>query len=390
MMKKEALALLGAALLVAGCSSAPKPQQQQLDRASLQGRDQLATRLAKRGELRAALLQRKILQSFGEEDAEAATARRKLEARIEQKLEAALESGAKALAKGNGSQARQHFLTALSLDPANAVAREELQALETGSVRGKRARVIGALRNAERKATRKKAASAAEAAPAKVPLPAKAPAAKDGAAGGGKAPDASRPDASRDGQKQPSRDLANGRQEQPRQNLVDPKFPMERTAYEQQEAPDEQARQGSLQTSEALIERTAYEASIASLENHLTKHPNDEKAYELLAVSHREIGLDLYGSGKLREAFSHLQASRRFSELSGRNANKRVETALAQTKKILADEGFEKGLRAFNEDLDQAIAYWEEVLAYDPQHSKTKLFLYRAYKIKENLQAVKP
>lgn len=370
MMKKEALALVSAALLIAGCSAAPKPAQQ-LDRASMQERNQLAAKLAKRGELRAALLQREILQSFGEEDAAARNARRELEAEIGRKVEAAFESGSRALAKGNGGKARQHFLTVLSLDPGHEGAREQLRALEAGRVRGKRARVIGSLRKPEKRPVAKK----------KPAQPAKAASAKEAA------PSNSKAEASQDSQA-PSRELAKDSRQEPQENLVDSEFPMEQTAYEEPEPADEEARRGSLQDSEALIEKTAYQASIASLESHLTKHPNDERAYELLALSHREVGLGLYGSGKLREAFPHLQASSRFSELSGRSTNDRVASALAQTKKILADQGFEKGLRAFQEDLDQAITYWEEVLAYDPQHSKTKLFLYRAYKIKENLQAV--
>ena len=374
MMKKEALALLGAALLIAGCGTTPKPPTQLLDRKALQDRNQLGAKLARRGELRAALIQRQILQSFGEEDAKSAAARRDLEAKIRRKVEAAFDSGAEALSKGHAGKARQQFLTVLSLDPGHEAAREELRALEAERVRSQRARVIGSLRNTKKAARKRKAAQAAETAPAEAPPP----------PSGSKPPKASRaPQA-------PSQVSASGSQKDLQANLVDPEIAMERTAFEAQETFDEQARQSSIKNLEALIERTAYRTSIEGLETHLARHPEDERAYELLALSHRKIGLDLYGSGQMREAFLHLQESSRFSKLSGRNANERVETALAETKKILADEGFVRGMRAFREDLDQAIALWEEALAYDPQHSQLRLFLYRAYKIKENLRAVKP
>jgi hypothetical protein len=65
-----------------------------------------------------------------------------------------------------------------------------------------------------------------------------------------------------------------------------------------------------------------------------------------------------------------------------------VEAALSDAKSRLAQEAYEKGVRVFRQDVEMAIALWEQTLAYDPGHVKAKSYLDRAYKIQQSLNSL--
>ncbi len=292
-------------------------------------RKKLARQLAKKGDLSAALAQWRVLEQLSPADRSATRERRKLESRIEKKVKAGLSKAKADLAKGRSTQAWKGFLKVLSLDPNHAGALAELRALETRRLRRSRSRIVNSLYQKELEAAKAQAEKAA--------VPTKQPGDTT--------------------EKRQTQDSGNGRTR-------------------------------SLDRSRDLIEKAAFRESITALERHLTAYPQDKDAQGLLSLSHRRLGLELYEDGKLREALLHLKASRTFGMDADAADADRVRWALSDTKRRLAQESYERGLRAFQEDVDQAIVFLQETLAYDPEHAKAQIFLSRARKIKETLGAL--
>ena len=292
-------------------------------------REKLARQLAKKGDLNAALVQWRVLERVGPDSRGAARERRKLESRIEKKVKAAFSKAKADRAKGRSTQAWKGFLRVLSLDPNHAGALAELRAMETRRLRRSRSRVVNSLYQKELEAAKLEARKAA------------APAV------------------------QPSK-----------------------TTKKAQTQDGTNQRSRSLGRSRDLIQKAAFRESITALEQHLTRYPEDRDAQGLLSLSHRRLGLELYEDGKLREALPHLKASRTFGTDADAADADRARRALSETKRRLAQESYEKGLRAFQEDVDQAIVFLQETLAYDPEHAKAQIFLSRARKIKETLGAL--
>lgn len=286
-------------------------------------REKLARQLAKKGDLSGALAQWRVLERVGPNGRSAARERRKLEARIDKKVKATFAKAKDDLAKGRSTQAWKGFLRVVRLDPNHTGALAELQALEVRRLRRSRSRVVESLYQKELEAA--KAETRKAAAPAKKP---------------------------------------------------------DKSTGKTQPQDSENPRSRSLSRSRDLIEKAAFRKSITALEQHLKSYPEDREAKELLSLSHRRLGLELYEEGRLREALPHLKASRTLG--TGADAE-RVGKALSETKRRLAQESYEKGLRAFQTDVDQAIIFLQETLVYDPNHAKAQVFLSRARKIKETL-----
>ena len=387
---RGAAAVLGTALLLGGCGqTAPPPTLAPagLSEEALRDRRQLAQKLERSGDLHGALLQWEIVESFGSDSGEAAAERRALQAKIRERVEAEAERASKALEKGKRSEARRRFLKILSLDPDHEAAKEGLRALEADGVRRTRSRLLGTLK----KRTPPKAAPdpPVAAPPVKPPVP-RAASRNDGEErrdrrtdAAAKAPAASTPKAGRE-------------EDEPRQVLAAaPATLPDAPADAPPDAPkkdepqkDDPGKTASLSKSEALIQKAAYRDSIASLETHLAAYPDDQRAFELLAVAHGRIGLDLHDRGRLRDALPHLRSSSEYALRSGLDRNEPIEAVLLKTKRSLAEESFDKGLRAFAQDVDEAIAFWEESLGYDADFERAQAYLDRARKIKKKLQAV--
>ncbi|MDJ0943346.1 MAG: hypothetical protein QNJ30_07770 [Kiloniellales bacterium] len=365
------VALLGALLLLGACGLASRSGTEGLDEGALQDRKQLAQNLAKQGDLHAALLQWRIVQSFGADSGDADAASRALEAKIRKKAEAEFRLGSRALERGKLKEAQRRFLVVLSLDPEHDEAQEGLRALEAEKIRQTRRRLLG---SGSKLDSRRASTPAPDTAASEPPLPRTSPRADRAARK--VAEDAPKPVAAPGGD-------GSGKAAPKAEALTAIAQPL---APPPEEKDEKQA--ASLSRSEALIEKAAYRDSIKTLESHLKAYPSDRQAFELLAVSHGRVGIDLYDRGKLREALPHLQSSSDYALLSGLSDNAAVDSLLLQTRRSLAQDRFKKGQRVFSVDLDQAIAYWEEALTYEPDHERAQLFLERARRIKKKLQAV--
>ncbi|HEV8437240.1 MAG TPA: LysM peptidoglycan-binding domain-containing protein [Methylomirabilota bacterium] len=107
-------------------ASAPAPAADPRGPLAARYREQ-AQAAERAGDLRGALLHRKVLLTIDPEDAEARASLGALEGRIERTVVERVEAGRAALARGVQVEARRQFLAALALDPWNRAAFQALQ-----------------------------------------------------------------------------------------------------------------------------------------------------------------------------------------------------------------------------------------------------------------------
>lgn len=319
-------AILMAGFLAASCSSFSIPTEQPDQRAFAE-RKAKAEKLTRKGALAAALVQWRILESMNRGDPSITTRRRAVEDRIERKAKLHFEKGQKAAGKRQTRTARREFLATLAVDPSHPGAIEQLRTMELTRVRNNRPRIT-----------------------TPSPQPAIAKAAKNPASAK-KKPTA------------PAKVAEVGKSNDRNAARLDSK---------------------SLQQAMGLTEKGAFLESIPHFRKHLATYPEDAEAKRLLATSHREVGITLYNDGKLRESVNHLEASEGQAQVSDNAA----AMALADARGRLAQAAYEKGIRAFRQNVEQAIAYWEETLKYNPTHRRAKAYLNRAYKIQKTLNSL--
>ncbi len=326
-------------LVMVGCAELAGPVGQP-DEDAISARKAKAERLTRKGELAEALVEWKVLETMLGGDPELARKRRAVETNAKRQAERHYKTGRSELAKRRVKRARRQFLAALSLDPEHEGATDELRKIEVRRVRAARPAFTSPMPRVPKQMTSQ--------VPAKPDVTAKSDSAG------------------------PATATARLRSPPRKPELAPSKSPA-RTSQ-------------SLDQAVALAKRGDYLAAIPHYRSHLARFPKDGDAAELLAASHREVGISLYNRGKLRESLSHLEASVGYSA----SEDSAVQSAVADAKSRLAQQSYEKGVRVFRQDVAQAIALWEESLRYDPSHVKAKSYLDRAYKIEQTLNALRP
>lgn len=317
------------ALLTAACVTGPGPVSTQ-DQANFAARKAKAEKMTSKGQLSAALVQWRILESINGGDPVVAEKRRSVEAEIRRRSGRHYENGKSALARGRYTEARGEFLAALAIDPSHEATIEELRVIDARLVRRIRPKMVEVKPMAEKKMAEVE------------------PKAEKVTASKAAAPVVEKQVAPAGGQ----------------------------TA--------KKVNSEALAQAAALTGKGAYLDSIPLIEKHLSQHPGDDKAQSLLAISHREVGIALYKDGKLLEALSHLEKSQGYAN----GTDLKLSGVLAEAKSQLAQQSYDKGIRAFRKDVAQAIVFWEETLSYDPNHVKAKSFLHNAYEIQKNLESM--
>ncbi|MEW6489877.1 MAG: tetratricopeptide repeat protein, partial [Thermodesulfobacteriota bacterium] len=165
-------------------------------------------------------------------------------------------------------------------------------------------------------------------------------------------------------------------------------------------APPAQAAAGQqerdyLETGISLLQQGAYEESILELEKYLRSFPDDRDAQGHLAEARRKLSgtpaaADLPAPAVPRATTPPPAAPPApVAPPSAPSApTPRAPMGPAPADKALAQELYEKGLRVSRTDLDQAIRYWEESLARDPEHVQARLQLERALRMQRSLQEI--
>lgn len=366
------LALLLTASLAAGCATSETPASAQPDPGSFAARKAKAHELTERGDWTAALLQWRILETLDSKDAEIARKRKRIEARMRRKAQRHLDQGQEALAKRDRKIARQEFVLVLTLDPGNDEARKQLQRLELVESRRRRPRKEDRVDNVPPKSV------AAVDNGSKISNPTPEQATQESVA-------AKRPLAVPTLEVEKVAvplDTVNLTAKPQGQSIPSKIEPAVLDAKEL--APTVSLTSESLERAKGLLQEGAYLDSIPFFLAHLSVFPEDRKAMELLAASHREVGISLYQEGQLRASVDHLEAMASNAQV----ADPKAVAALTAAKDQLAQETYENGVRIFREDVNQAIAFWHETLRYNPGHGKAQSYLAKAYKIQETLKAL--
>ena len=309
-------------------------------------RKQQAAELTRQGKLSEALVQLRILETLSPHDPEIIEMRRSVEAKTKRLAKSHYQK-AEAAAKRSSREAWPEYIAVLSYDPQHEGALRRLRQLELQRVRSKSPRMSG---------------PEAPTKMAKPPKPIQM---------AGPAPAPIR--VTRDFPKPVAR--------------PDPPVALPASVDNAQSNKEEdgtEAQRESLDQAIALAKAGTYLNLIDYAEAYLDRHPEDDKAMELLALSHERAGLALYRDGNLRDSLSHLEFAVDYSGDSGGPSHE----ALADVKNRLANEAFEQGVRVFRQDVAQAIIYWEETLTYDPGHAKAKLFLAKSYRIRDTLNSI--
>ena len=145
MTARRHLGTLASALLilaVAGCAL-PVQVSEPPAEPRLSERKTKAVALSRKGDLAAALVEWRVLETLSGGDAEVTRERRKLETEISRRTAADFAKGRKAASKGRLKQARRSFLAVLKADPNHGAAIEELRKIEVLRVRQRRPNYVG-------------------------------------------------------------------------------------------------------------------------------------------------------------------------------------------------------------------------------------------------------
>ena len=357
-------------LLAFGCTQ-PEPLPDQAvpsgsESSAMEARAARAERLASEGDLMGAVQQWRILELLDGDNASYSSKRRALEAERDRRVEKALERSREAVAKRQAKAAKAAFLEVLAYDGLNEEARAGLQAMEAAQVRRNRPRIAYAQPPTSRPAPPVTASER--------PAPRVTPA----AAG----------ERRKTSQSAAALEIIDGAQFQESPPLdADDEAERGTQLAARSTAADrtmETARAESLETAIDLAKNGNHLAAIPRLKAHLQRFPKDGTAQDLLATSHRAIGIAYYEDGKLRESVSHLRASADYAKV----ADPLTQAALNDASAKLAQQAYEEGVKVFKSDIGQAIDYWEESLEYDPSHLRARSYLDKAYKIQDTLSDI--
>lgn len=354
--------------------------------ADVAGRQRQAEAAIARGDLSEALIQLKVLETLRSDDAEIARKRAAVEAEVERLAEGRYEQ-AEAELKRNSRAAYRDYLAVLTYNPAHEGALRRLRQLELQRNRASRPAIGGPdapTRLAYPDLPVETARPLTNVRPPPSDFPKPQPKPEPPAAGPTAV--ASVQGEGDEGANAARRTAAGGSVSgaSVEQSSVARRSPQPADAGEEIGTNAGKSEEKSVDIAIATAKAGTYLNLIQYAETYLASHPEDDKAMELLALSHEKAGLALYQDGKLRQSLRHLEFAVAYSgDPQGPPA-----TALAAAKTRLADETFELGVRAFRDDISQAIAYWEETLTYDPGHAKAKQFLSKAYRIRDTLNEI--
>jgi tetratricopeptide (TPR) repeat protein len=134
-----------------------------------------------------------------------------------------------------------------------------------------------------------------------------------------------------------------------------------------------------------LFQHGDYEGSASEFEKYLNSYPEDQKAKNYLSQAYQELGNNFDRKGTLINALELYEKSNALNP--GQNAE--VTQKIDAIKKQLAEEYYQKGLRIYRTDIDQAIVYLRDALSYDPQHANARFHLNQAMRMLKRLKELK-
>ncbi len=124
--------------------------------------------------------------------------------------------------------------------------------------------------------------------------------------------------------------------------------------------------------------------SIVEIEKFLNSYPGDPLARQYVLDAYLGIAMEQIAAGALVAALASLEKSKSYSV----GDDPRPVAYIRKTKNSLAEDYYEKGQRAFQDDIDKAIDYWQRSVEYNPEHTRAQMRLSTAIKIRRGLGAL--
>jgi TolA-binding protein len=133
-----------------------------------------------------------------------------------------------------------------------------------------------------------------------------------------------------------------------------------------------------------LVRQADYNGSITALEKYLKGAPKDDLARRYLADAHFLLGRKRLEQGNKEDALVHLEAAKGTQEEEPAELQAQIETL----RKAIAEDYYQKGVKVYRANLDEAIGYWQRTLQYEPAHPQASAKLQRARQMQQNLKAI--
>jgi tetratricopeptide (TPR) repeat protein len=367
-MRRAALALAGA-LLAAGCATVPP-------RAELIAphREQ-ARALERDGQLRAALVQWKVVRTIEPDDAEARKEQARLETRIQRRVSERLTEARASLAKGAHLEARRKLLSVLAMDPGNTTAtgllRDAVREVDfvTHTVRaGDTLSTLAERYYGDR--TRSEVIWETNRLPAKRPLVVGSTLKIPQIPGLPFAPAAAKPPA-------PAGSVAM------LTPAPAPAPPPTRPAPTQPPLSEEPPEiDPMLADIRDAIDRKEYATALADIDRYIATNPGDHELVELKKLTLYRHGYALLEQKSYDEGY---KALRQLARLQPDYLD--ITTLVQQARRQVIDHHYQEGIRLFREErLEDAVAEWRRVLDLEPRHPNARRNIEQAERLLEALE----
>jgi tetratricopeptide (TPR) repeat protein len=366
-MKCSALLLAGT-LLLTGCVTVPPRDEMSTphrDRARLLERD---------GQLRAAVLEWKVVRTIDPDNAAARSEQTRLDGRIQKRVAERLNEARTSLSRGAHLEARRKLLSVLALDPDNATAagllRNAVREVEYVTHTVRAGETLGSL--ADRyygDRSRSEVIWESNGLPPgrplvvgstlKIPeipgLPFMVPGAKPPAPAAPVVTAAPTP----------------------------PRTPQERPAPVVEEPPEVNPMLADIRDA---IDRRDYAAALADIDKYLGMNPGDRELVELRKLTLYRQGYLLLEQKSYDEGYKTL---RRLARIQPDYLD--ITSLVQQARRQVIDHHYQEGIRHFREErLQDAVGEWRIVLDLDAQHPNARRNIEQAERLLEALERRKP
>ena len=124
-----------------------------------------------------------------------------------------------------------------------------------------------------------------------------------------------------------------------------------------------------------------YPGAVREIQKYLNSYPNDAQAKKLISDAYAKLAAQQQQQGLLHNALGNIEQAKRFSAAPNNKVEKDLRSALA-------NDYYEKGLRALRHDLKVAMEMFSKALEYHPQHAKARAKLADAQRMQKKLEEI--
>jgi len=125
-----------------------------------------------------------------------------------------------------------------------------------------------------------------------------------------------------------------------------------------------------------------YTGAVREIQKYLNSYPGDPQAKKLISDAYAKLAAQQRQQGMLHNALANVEQAKRFS------TNTTTSKTEHDLRAALADEYYEKGMRALRSDLKLAIEMFNKALEYHPQHAKARAKLADAQRMQKKLEEI--